>query len=50
MRRACTGTKAHHEQTAKEVLPRVTRYDPISIWDIDMGDRYGGSDFNEISI
>jgi len=31
------------------VLHRVTRYDPISIWEIDMGDRYGTSDVNEIS-
>jgi hypothetical protein len=29
---------------------RVTRYDPISIWEIDMGDRYGRSDINEIDI
>jgi hypothetical protein len=29
---------------------RVTRYDPISIWQIDMGDRYGRSDINGISI
>jgi len=29
---------------------RVTRYDPISIWQIDMGDRIGRSDTNEISI
>ena len=29
---------------------RVTRYDPISIWKIGMGHRYGMSDFNEISI
>jgi hypothetical protein len=28
----------------------VTRYDPISIWEIDMGDRYGRSNINEISI
>jgi hypothetical protein len=29
---------------------RVTRYDPISRWMIDMGDRYGRSDINETSI
>jgi len=29
---------------------RVTRYDPISIWEIDMSDRYGRSDINGISI
>jgi len=29
---------------------RVTRYDPISIWEIDVGDRYGRSDISEISI
>jgi len=29
---------------------RVTRYDPISIWEIDVGYRYGRSDINEISI
>ena len=28
----------------------MTRYDPISIWEIDVGDRYGRSDVNEISI
>ena len=28
----------------------MTRYDPISIWEIDMGDRYGRSDIHEISI
>ena len=28
----------------------MTRYDPIPIWEIDMGDRYGRSDINEISI
>jgi len=28
----------------------VMRYDPLSIWDIDMGDRYGRSDVNDISI
>jgi hypothetical protein len=27
---------------------RVTRYDPISIWQIDMGYRYGRSDINEM--
>jgi len=32
------------------LISRVTRYDPISIWEIDMGDRYGRSDINEISI
>jgi len=31
-------------------LARVTIYDPISIWEIDMGDLYGISDINEISI
>jgi hypothetical protein len=29
---------------------RVTRYDPISIWEIEVGDRNGRSDINEISI
>ena len=31
---------------------RVTRYDPISIWEIDMGDRYGiwADDMGEDSI
>jgi hypothetical protein len=28
----------------------VTRCDPISIWEIDMGDRHGTSDVNDISI
>jgi len=28
----------------------VTRYDPISIWEIDIGYRYGRSDIDEISI
>ena len=28
----------------------MTRYDPISIWGVDMGDLYGRSDINEISI
>jgi hypothetical protein len=32
------------------LLSRVTRYDPISLWDIDIGDRYGRSDISEISI
>ena len=30
--------------------PRVTRCDPISTWEINMGERYGRSDINEISI
>ena len=29
---------------------RVTRYDPISIWEIDMGYRFGRPDINGISI
>jgi len=35
---------------AKLIMARVTRYDPISIREIDMGDRCGRSDMNEISI
>jgi hypothetical protein len=31
-------------------MHKVTRYDPISIWEIDMGYRYGRSDINAISI
>jgi hypothetical protein len=31
-------------------VPRVTRYDPIWIWEIDTGYRYGRSDINEIPI
>ena len=31
-------------------MNRVSRYDPISIWEIDMIDRHGRSDINEISI
>jgi len=34
----------------EEAPGRVTGYDPISIWEIDMGDRYGRSDINEKSI
>ena len=43
----------------RRALPRVTRYYPISIWQIELGDRYGKSnweidmedpDINEISI
>ena len=33
-----------------QVAPRVTRYDPMSIWEIDMGDRCGRSESNGISI
>jgi len=29
---------------------RVTRYNPISMWEIDMEYRHGRSDINEISI
>jgi hypothetical protein len=29
---------------------RVTRYDPVSLWEIDVGDRYGRPDINGISI
>ena len=29
-----------------DVEPRVTRYDPISVWEIDMGDRYGRWDID----
>jgi hypothetical protein len=29
---------------------RVTRHDPISIWEVDMGYRYGRSDINGVSI
>jgi hypothetical protein len=29
---------------------RVTRYDPISVWEIDVGDRFGRLDINETSI
>jgi hypothetical protein len=31
-------------------VSKVTSYDPITIWDIHMGDRYVRSDINEISI
>ena len=31
-------------------MARVNRYDPMSIWDIDMGYQYGILDINEISI
>jgi hypothetical protein len=33
-----------------DALPTLTRNDPISIWEIDLGDQYGRSDLNEISI
>jgi hypothetical protein len=35
---------------AAAIRIKVTRYDPISIWENDMGDRFGRSDINEISI
>ena len=41
---------ASHHSTTQCTVPRVTRYDPISIWEIDMGDRYGRSDIHDISI
>ena len=40
----------HGCRNALDDVARVTLYDPMSIWEIDMGDRYGRSDINEISI
>jgi len=41
MRRVCAGMPVHYEQTVRELAAGPDQsdniYDPISIWDIDMG-------------
>ena len=49
--RVCTGAlRSDSAGASGKAPPRVTRYDHISIWEINMGYRYGRSDINEISI
>jgi len=45
---AASGSDPPTIDLGRAVQVRVTRYDPISIWDIDMGYRYGISDINGI--